>query len=300
MKPLIILVYIAMLFIAGCATTQPYTPPQTVDELRGFYTQYNRVAAVTHNILVASDPICSSHKAECGFISMTLNEQESVEQQALGVKAFHLRKQPTVTYVIPGSAAERAGMLAGDVIFSINDYRWQDDSSRDAFAKQLNQAQQAPQQRLGIRRGEAGRTLSLTADQACDYTFVFNQTHEVKAMALNRAISVDYGAANMLTSDDELAFFIAHELAHILLGHTLPDRLKEIDDFKKRSVMEKDADALGIRLMIHAGYDPKGAETALTRTDLIDSGPVTRFLNYHGPYMALDERIRYLREVVNQ
>jgi len=288
------------MFIAGCALSKTYVPPQTVDGLRSLYTQFNRVSLITHNILVANSSICSKLKTDYGFISMSANEHGTEEQKALGNKAFNLQKQPIVTYVIPKSAADKAGLLAGDVIVSVNDNRWADAESHDAFKKLLNVAQQSPHLRIGILRDENKQSLNLTAAKACDYSFILRDTNKSSAMALDRKIVVDLGAAIILTHDDELAFFIAHELAHILLGHTLPDRSSELGDYKMRNAMEKDADALGIRLMAHAGYDPAGAETALKITDLIDSGSVTRFFNYHGSYMAVDERIRYLREVISK
>ncbi len=192
------------------------------------------------------------------------------------------------------------GLHVGDAIISVNDNHWSGAESQDAFTKLLNEARQLPHLRLGILRGGKKQILSLSADKACDYDFMLNITNKHGAWATKRKIIVDSGAVELLKRDDELAFFISHELAHILLGHTLPDRQKELDDYKMRNIMEKDADALGIRLMIHAGYDPKGAETALKETDLIDSGLITRLLQIRGPYMGLDDRIQYLRKIVNQ
>ncbi len=289
-----------MLFIAGCVSTKTYTSPQTVDGFRSLYSQFSRVSAITHNILVANAPICSKLKTYYGFIPMSLKEQGNEEQKKLAIKAFNLKKQPTVTYVDPKRAADKAGLSVGDAIISVNDNLWSATKSPDEFIKLLNEAQDLPHLRLGILRGKNEHVLNLTADNACDYSFILSNTTEHKVMAHNREIIVDLGAAKLLKRDDGLAFFISHELAHILLGHTLLKRKKELGDYKMRNIIEKDADALGIRLMIRAGYDPDGAETALKNTDLIDSGPITNFFNYHGPYMPVDERIQYLREVVIQ
>jgi hypothetical protein len=295
-----ILFLLAMTLIAGCASAPIYTPPQTVDGLRNLYTQFNRISAISHNIFVANNTTCSRLKTDYGFISMTVKEQGDEEQNKLWIKAFNLQKQPTVTYVTPGSAADRAGLLTGDAIISVNDSRWSDAETHDAFNKLLSEAKQSPGLRLGILRDNSEQTLNLSADKACGYSFILNISDKHRASASNRNIVVDLGAAKMLKRDEELAYFIAHELAHILLGHNLPERAKELDDYKMRNSIEKDADALGIRLMTRAGYDSKGAETALKSTDLLDSGPITRFFNYHGPYMPVDDRIQYLRKVLNE
>lgn len=295
-----ILMLITMLLMAGCAATKSYVAPDTVNGLRSEYTQFNRVSTITRNILVANTPVCSKIKADHGFISMTVNEKSNEDQKKLQIKAFNLQKQPIVSYVIPKSAAYKAGLRAGDVIISVNNNLWSHAKSQGAFTRLLSEARQSPLLRLGILRDGKKQTLSLSADKACDYSFILNLTNTHSAMAHDRKIIVDLGAAKLLKRDDELAFFISHELAHILLGHTLPERKKELDDYKMRHIMEKDADALGIRLMVHAGYDPEGAETALKSTDLIDSGPITNLLNYHGSYMGVDKRILYLRKILSE
>lgn len=295
-----ILILIAIMLIAGCTTTKPYAPPETMNGLRDQYAQFNRISAITHNILVANASLCSKTKMDYGFTTMSVNEEGSEDQKDRLIKAFDLHEQPTVTYVIPKGAADGAGLRAEDAIISVNDNLWSDAQSPDAFAQLLTKARQSPHLHLGVLRDGKMKTLNLTADQACDYSFTLSLTNEHQAWAQNKTIVVDLGAAKLLKRDDELAFFISHELAHILLGHTLPERENERGDDKMRRIMEEDADALGIRLMVRAGYDPEGAKTAIRSTDLIDSGPMTRLFNYHGSYMPIDKRILYLRKVLGE
>ena len=294
-----ILTLISILLITACAAPKIInTPPHTVDELRSLYVQFNRVFAIKHKIFVSNSSVCTKTNVDYGFIQVSVDETK--DETKLWIEAFNLKKQPTVTYVAAQSASDRAGLRIGDAIISVNNSYWSDAKSQGTFTTLLSEARKSPHLHLGILRGNKEQTLNLTADRACDYGFMLNRSSRHEAWANNRKIIVDLGAAKLLKRDDELAFLISHELAHILLGHTLPDRQKELDDYKMRNIMEKDADAFGIRLMIHAGYDPKGAETALKSTDLIDSGPVTTFFNYHGPYMPVDERIQYLRNIINQ
>jgi membrane-associated protease RseP (regulator of RpoE activity) len=295
-----ILTLISMLLITGCASTKPYRPPQTVEELRSLYAQFNRVEAITHNIFVANSSMCSKRKTNYGFISMFVNKEQDEGQRKLWSEAFNLQTQPTVTYVVPKSAADKAGLLAGDIIISVNNSLWSDVNSQSNFIKQLSEAQKSSNLSLGVLRNNETIILTLIANMACDYRLILNDRVKHRAWSINDQIYIDSGSAKLLKRDDELAFFISHELAHLLLGHTLPERKSELGDYKMRSIIEKDADALGIRLMTHAGYSAKGAETAIKITDLIDSGPITRFFNYHGPYMPADERIKYLRNVLGE
>lgn len=291
---------IIMILIDGCAPIKTYTPPHTVKGLHIERALFNRVMDIKHSIFVANSSICSKTRTTYGFISMTVPNNRDGAQKELWIKAFSLQKQPTITHIVPKGAASRSGLHVGDAIISVNNTHWSDAESQDAFAKLLSEARQMPHLRLGILRGGKKQVLNLSADEACDYDLMLSITNRHEARAHNGKIIVDSGAVELLKHDNELAFFISHELAHILLGHTLSERRKELDDYKMRKIMEEDADALGIRLMVHAGYDPKGAEIALKKTDLIDSGPITRLLQAHGPYMDLDDRIQYLRKVVNQ
>ncbi len=81
-------------------------------------------------------------------------------------------------------------------------------------------------------------------------------------------------------SDDELAFIIAHELAHPMLGGT-----------SSRGV-ELAADALGIELVILAGYDPQGGISLLERL-----GSEFEWANV-GFYPSFAERVRIIESVM--
>ncbi len=293
-----VLIFIQILFITACASSKVYTPPDTVEELRSQYMQFNRLSAITHKVFVSNISVCSKIRADYGFTQMSVDKTK--DGADLWIKAFNLKEQPTVTYVIPQGAADKAGLRAGDAIISVNSSRWSEATSQGAFTTLLSEARKSPHLRLGILRGDKEQTVNLIADKACDYSFTLSVTDKHNAMALQTNIVIDLGVARLLARDGELAFIVSHELAHILLGHTQPEQQNALDDDKLRGLMEKEADKLGMHLMLRAGYDPKDAETALQRIDLIDSGPVTRFFNYHGPYMNTDERIQYLRKVVNQ
>ena len=81
-------------------------------------------------------------------------------------------------------------------------------------------------------------------------------------------------------SDDELAFIIAHELAHLMLGT------------QSTRGVELAADALGIELVILAGYDPQGGISLLTRL-----GSEFEWANV-GFYPSFAERVRIIESVM--
>lgn len=111
-------------------------------------------------------------------------------------------------------------------------------------------------------------------------------------------IIVDGGMEQLLTSDEELAWVIAHEAAHIFLGHTGPGRGADLKNNDIRSQMERQADALSVRLMLLAGYSPEASFAAQPKIAAASRGPISRLFDVHGPYMGTRERTRFLMNEV--
>ena len=105
---------------------------------------------------------------------------------------------------------------------------------------------------------------------------------------------IDAGLERLLRDDAELAFAIAHETAHILLGHTAADRQSDIGDLTRRRAMEQQADAAALRLMARAGYAPDAAALAWPKIADASRPPLARLMDLHGPYMATGERTAFL------
>jgi peptidase M48-like protein len=74
-----------------------------------------------------------------------------------------------------------------------------------------------------------------------------------------RRIQIARGFVEFARADSELAFVIAHEMAHVLKGH------QAVNDVSVRYAQELDADRLGFQILIRAGYDPAGAIDLLRR-----------------------------------
>jgi Zn-dependent protease with chaperone function len=72
---------------------------------------------------------------------------------------------------------------------------------------------------------------------------------ELQASTNGRRIRITTGMLQFLRTDDELAFVLAHEVSHVLLGHT-----GAFDESAPRSA-EAEADRLGIQLVSKAGFD---------------------------------------------
>jgi predicted Zn-dependent protease len=79
-------------------------------------------------------------------------------------------------------------------------------------------------------------------------------------------ILISQGMLRVVANEAELAFVLAHEMAHQQLDHTdlQVDKLSS----SARKELELAADQRAIAVMAAAGYDPRAAFSALQRTDL--------------------------------
>lgn len=143
---------------------------------------------------------------------------------------------------------------------------------------------------------------------------------ELNAYADGYKITFNDGMWNACNTEDQRAFIIGHELAHIMLKHRhrkvmqhvglhtvrnvglrvagqfIPYRVGrytnrpmweasgvglELATKKYSRVAEYQADDLGLRMMVEAGYDPEGAAEALTILNQGGSSGVPEFLATH-------------------
>jgi predicted Zn-dependent protease len=88
---------------------------------------------------------------------------------------------------------------------------------------------------------------------------LLNTLEPVAAAPGNSTVILSRGLLLQLSNEAELAFILAHELGHEILGHTLEvDRSPET-----RQTFELAADRFGLGLVALAGYDPRPAVQAL-------------------------------------
>ncbi len=89
--------------------------------------------------------------------------------------------------------------------------------------------------------------------ELCGYPVQVEHTVELHASTNGQRVRITSGMLGFFESDDELAFVLAHELSHILLGHA-----GAFNGLSPRSA-EEEADRLGIRIVLAAHFDTERA-----------------------------------------
>ncbi len=170
---------------------------------------------------------------------------------------------------------------------------------RDRFAAETKLVRGALAER--VRR--IGRELAAVSDRP-DLPFEFfviDDSAKPLSQAGSRvggAVSLNKSLVGLLgRSDDELAFALAHEIAHVTLGHHQATGLAgEVeasgsDACRRRRELEIQADRYGALYVVRAGYRVSAAQTALHRLAEARRGSATRDC-----YPNYSKRIRLLQQ----
>ncbi len=268
------------------------------ESLRQTYDTLNRIVSVTEDISKANIHVCKERSLTYGFSYFFINGDAAPEVRTVWAAAFAINAAaPTVIHVNPKGPAKRAGLQVNDVIVAVNGNIWPDQTmEQGVFLNNLSDAKaNHPLLTIKVRRAGDEHTLELTSELTCNIKVTLFTSEKSNASAGGNAISFDYGINRLLSDDGELAFVVAHEMAHVILQH-VPDKPGSIS----RSQMEIDADDLGMKLFIAAGYNPDFAVSAIRKLDRANRGPITRLLGIYGPYLPTEKRVEFLASLAKQ
>lgn len=232
-----------------------------------------RVARVAYRLAMGGRGLCSGTWPVTGLLLHHLPEYLPPDR-GLMIGRYRLDRGPGVLSVLAGSPAAKAGLVAGDVLLSVNGAPFPSPAeiARETQRKRWRGAVEATEAQLEaqLRRGPAdllllrdGRELRARIEPltGCVGRVRLARSSQTNAFANNGYVIMTTSMLAFLRSDDELAVVMGHELAHNILRH--PDTRNEEGilaglGIKGASAMwkrEEAADRLGLRLAAAAGYD---------------------------------------------
>lgn len=226
------------------------------------------------------------------------------------IEGRFLDRGPGVLSVVEDSPAARAGLMAGDVLISVNEraaYASPDalispETAREQTRQFLEQELRLGPARLLVLRSGAQLVLTLASAPGCPARVRLARSPEARAVAGGGNIVLTTAALAETGNDDELAVIISHELAHVVLKHGERLRAQGVPRGPSRELgrnaervlaTEREADRLGIRLAWAAGYDVNAAIPFWRRF----------YAKYDGPrsfrtHPSLPDRERLIREAI--
>jgi beta-barrel assembly-enhancing protease len=263
-----------------------------------------RVAATAYRLALGNSDLCSGRQPLTGLGIHHL-AQYGGEHRAAAAALFGMGSSPGVLLVVPNSPAARAGLLRNDQIIAINGEPLPQlvPATADAeFAPveklmdQLDIAFGSGKASLQIKRDGQVHTLELEPEQGCASRFQVVPAKNLRAKADGRYVQITSALVEDL-NDEELAFILAHELAHNILKHRV--RINEAGrNSRTIRLSEIEADRLSVYLLDRAGFSP---EASISFWNRFRSGPgfnpfgSATHLNWKKRAALLQEEIARLR-----
>jgi predicted Zn-dependent protease len=258
-----------------------------------------RLHDVAFPLLVAAADWCSvDQEPTYGFL---LKDEETLQIQGEEGAGSSV----SVAYVHPRLPAASAGLRLGDQLISVNERTVRGIRAEEVseWIRRMTIARIQPLQ-LEIARGGSHQILNLWAVPSCQFSVQLLETNQINGIADGRRVGVTTGAMRFVRSDDELAWLLAHEIAHNVLSHSQNAQLRvmlnaflgatvgasaTVPASVPRRSLEAQADYVGAFIMARAGYDVQAIKQFWRRMESLRSRENTPEMDVSHP--TTDERL---------
>lgn len=218
------LLALTLLLSACSGMNAPVVREPTVAEqgaLKSLVNLQDRLDRVAAPLLISNPELCKdSARNLLGFTAKNKysysDELSSASHQALG-----LDDRLQVIRVIPGSGAARVGLRKGDKLISVNDQALPEGQNAETQAAAII----APlvtgkaNVKLAVMRNNIKLAFNVPLTLACAFSVELGNADNVNAYSDGRRIVVTRGLVMFAKTDVELAYVVAKEMAHSVLGH---------------------------------------------------------------------------------
>lgn len=244
--------------------------PAAAGELTKLRDMDARITTIAHRLAKANAEICPDKAPLTGVLMQDIGQYAS-EWRSEARSDLGLSEAPTVTVVVSGSAAARAGLRTGDHVLSVDSKPTpRSDGGAasyrvvEASIALLNSELADGTARLSVERQGKSLVIDLPAERACPANVELVPGKRLSASADGKTVHVSTALATFAGSDDAVAVPIAHELAHNILRH--PQKLDArgvkrgllAPLGKSRAAIratEEEADVFAAYMLARAGYD---------------------------------------------
>ena len=224
-----------------------------------------RLARIADDMLVSNARLCRETMPVPGIIL------HSADQYGEEAEPLFANGPVAIAQIIPGSAADRAGLKAGDAVLAINGTRIDtlvpqgDDNLREAAFFRLADVASGVPVRLDLNHAGEKKTIDVDAPRGCRSLVEILVADGPNARSDGRVIQLQFDFARTL-SDEQIAVVLAHELSHTVLEHRRRKVEAGIDNaslFRQlgrnqrvNRQAEVEADRLSVHLLANTSYDP--------------------------------------------
>jgi Zn-dependent protease with chaperone function len=328
------LLILGLFLVSGCATiTGPSVSQQEIfkaqEELKvkslGFrLKQLERVNNIGYQLIthIPQEEIKVVDKPQ-PYLGIYLSEIDKYFRQLYDLQ---VDKGLVVIVVVADSPAEKAGIMLGDVLVSIDDKKF---NSRREFNSYSRKFEIGSEIKLQINRHGLVQDIFVALESIpVNVPISAVDFQEVNAAASSNGIYVTYGLINFVKSDDEIAAVLGHELAHFVRGHLVKSQASSLlsmligiplgilaesaapgtGDLVMRSTdifratysrdLEREADYFGLKFAYLGGFDPCVCASFHERFAI--EIPQSMISNYFATHPSSPERMLRLKKAAEE
>lgn len=255
------------------AIPPPNTAPSSVpldrqfqDVLNEFMGLNERLDLIASRIKSANADICARTEVDIGITIHTLKDYPE-ELRPAAQYYLNVGTDMSVRTVRAQSAAKRAGLRAGDRITHINGESLIDGPlfsnpelagpvAKALFHTALDKTPNDTPAIIQYRRGAQSFTSHIPITQQCKLPVILFFSEDINGHYIDGEIWMTSGLLRNVRDDTQVAYIMAHEMAH-----ALEDDQNGDGTVNRSPSIELEADRVGLILLARAGYEPEKLAT---------------------------------------
>ena len=222
---------VLVLIVGGCGPTlqQAHISDQSVQLEKDkqqeiafdtFITRYKRLLDISYPLLAAASSMNIDDAIPTYGFAVVTKDTFKKEFHEVSQRYFNLSDKPVVYFVHPRFPAEKAGLKPGDRIVNINGNSLSDKKDKEVIAIiQDNQTVKDKPLSMVVERGGNILEFNINPISCCKYNILLVPEDKINALSDGKNIIFYNGLVRFAENNDELAFVVAHEIAHNVLGH---------------------------------------------------------------------------------
>lgn len=230
-----ILLLALLLLLTACATQthKPKEPAEIseahkeawAEEIRKWRRDSDKLESVSFRVLTKGIDYCKKldHIAPYLGVQFWSNQQLQPEWHEVARSKFNLGSEPQISFVVPSSPANSAGLQAYDKIIEVNGMVAQ---TVPDTVKIINEAAASGNPvSFTIRRADERQTISVTPVIACKSKVLMANENSINTASDGELIKVSRGLLQFAGSDEEIAVIVSHQLAHNARKHQRTNKI---------------------------------------------------------------------------
>nr|WP_315253808.1 M48 family metallopeptidase [uncultured Duganella sp.] len=309
-------------------STVTEAPPQVTARMAAARQQLSQMVALQDRLYRVAGPLLINNADLCrtqarNLLGFTAKNKYSYpgEFSDAAAAVLNYSDRLEVATVLAGSGAARAGLRKGDILIAADGKLLPvgANAESDAAAVLGPLVSNNKFLNLTVQRGGANQQLRVPVTRACAFKIDIGNSDNINAYSDGQRVMITRGMVNFAQSDEAIAYVLAKDIAHNVLGHAAttkqaytvggiidnlvavrPDLSMLIGSAGVKPMpqeLDAAADNLSLYMVARAGYNVAGARAFWQR--LATQYPATVLNGYTANHPAVNYRLGVIDKTVS-